>query len=461
MGVSGVPEVKNGTEIGFTDFSELAVGPGLPAALTAFGISAQSPTTVAIARDDDEGHYFAMSGHGGSAWGYGYDAFSGKMEGGEILVRVLCTFPDALIGRRNLGGAASMSGLVGLPDASPDFDCWAGSLVLQAGLDIETNGLMINDGVGSAPLNAVNLQEDFQNPVWCWIRTRKVPNGGTPANDDWTSTAWYGAYRDEPASPDGSSVNQGRTISGFSAIGWAMASLAEVTEQRIAYLAYSADPATEPPPPPVVYNDFPEPIVAPRTVSDLWSAGPLRDVGPSGLIQTRSTKAAGWSWQQRWGLLNIRNLGHMELITFLERAWDRGIIFTIKHALVPGSGLPPNGLGSSGVLIKDAGQLVGNTTILTQNWPTSIADIVRGGDVIKIGGDSTVYLVTATVSSDSSGEVTLPISPPLRKSPVADATVMTTDVTFRAVVTARSKFEGSRRPVYFDGYAVTLQEALS
>lgn len=200
---------------------------------------------------------------------------------------------------------------------------------------------------------------------------------------------------------------------------------------------------------------------APITVGDLWGSGALKDVGPSGLIQLRPTKAAGWSWNQTWGLLSVRSFVHMELIAFLDRAWNRGEIFDVTHPLVPGSGTSPNGLGTSGVLVDGAAQLVGAISLITDGWPVSTQDVTRAGDVIKIAGDSAVYLVTARVSSNGAGGAEVPITPPLRKSPADDAAVTTTEVTFRAVLAERSQFEASRLPLYHEGYSVVFTEALA
>ena len=200
--------------------------------------------------------------------------------------------------------------------------------------------------------------------------------------------------------------------------------------------------------------------VKPMRVSDLWNAGALRDKGPQGLIQSRNTKAAGWAFRMTYPLMSVRNIDHQELTTFLYTAWQRGQIFNAKHPLQPGSGLRPNGLGTGTVQIVGGAQAVRSDSILTDGWPASTQFVARAGDAIQIDGDSAVYIVTATASSDGAGGVELQITPPLRKTPADNAAVKTTDIFFRVTVFDRSQLEVSRHPQNTQGPAITFLEAL-
>ena len=249
--ISGVPVVQNGVQIGASDFSEFTVATGLPAGITRFGIGADSPTIFEIENDIVEGNFFSMDGHGVQAWGFGYDAFFGKIDTGEFLTRVFISFAGSP--RLNVGGCASMSGLIGQPEPGPDFDMWGGSGFLRDGspaFDMEIQGYTSVGGSGSGPLNLINIQEAFQNNAWAWVRVRRVANSGDPTKDDWTGTLWYGDISDEPSSPDGTAVNQVRAISGFAAVGWGLSQFGDLNKQRIAFLSYSGDPAVEVPPVP-------------------------------------------------------------------------------------------------------------------------------------------------------------------------------------------------------------------
>ena len=132
MGTSGVPETVGGVDFGFTDFSEFAVQASLPSGITAFGIcGGESPTDEEIKNDPAEGNYFFMDGHSVQSWGYGLDAFDAIIDEGELLARI---YVNVVATRRGIGPAMNLSGLIGQPCGSPDFDGEGGgvaALVLQ------------------------------------------------------------------------------------------------------------------------------------------------------------------------------------------------------------------------------------------------------------------------------------------------------------------------------------------
>lgn len=198
--------------------------------------------------------------------------------------------------------------------------------------------------------------------------------------------------------------------------------------------------------------------VLPITVSALFSPGALKERGHSGLMQIRTTKQIGWSWTETWGLLNVVNVNDVGLLTFVQKAWNRGEINEMTHPLTPGSGRSPNGLGTSGVLVAGASQV--GETLITDQWPINTLNCVRAGDVIRIAGDNAVYLVTADADSNGTGQVSIPLNPPLRLSPGDNAAVTTAGVTFRATIISRSRFEGSESPTYYAGLSLVFSEAL-
>ncbi len=204
-------------------------------------------------------------------------------------------------------------------------------------------------------------------------------------------------------------------------------------------------------------STFPRTII-PLQVSDLWSPGALKDISHSGLIQVRATKAVGWTWEERFGLLSVRNSDDMSLMAYIKKAWNRGAIFDITHPLIPGSGITPNGLGTAGVLVKGASQTGG--TIITDAWPTTTSNCVRAGDALQFAGDVATYIVVDDASSDGIGDVSINISPNLRKSPADNAVVTTTGALFKAIIVTRSKFESSQTPAYFAGMRLVITEAL-
>lgn len=203
--------------------------------------------------------------------------------------------------------------------------------------------------------------------------------------------------------------------------------------------------------------DFPRTVLTIES-SDLFSSGALKQLSHTGLMQIRNTKQVGWSWTDVWGLLNVHNTDHNTLRAFVRKAWNRGEIYDITHPQVPGSGIAPNGLGTSGILVDGASQV--GDSLLTDQWPINTPNCVRAEDAIKLAGDDAVYIVTADAGSNGVGEVTIPLNPPLRLSPVNDAAVTTTGVKFRVTIFSRSRFEGSQSPSYYAGLTVVHTEVL-
>jgi hypothetical protein len=239
---SGVPSLKNGIVVGFTDFSEFSVAAGLPSGITEFGDGVNSPATVAIANDAQEGNYFSMDDHNlFESWAFGLDSFFGLIEFGEMLARVFYN-PDQ-DNRRTVGPSFSMEG------ATDVTLRMASGSVSRPGDDIpQLDGVISIDGTSFVPHNANDIQEAGQIGSWMWLRIRRTQNSGTPANDDWQSTGWYGDIGDEPVAIDGSSLNQSQTQRGLEALGWSGVEFTSVNEQRIAFLSFSADPLLAAPP---------------------------------------------------------------------------------------------------------------------------------------------------------------------------------------------------------------------
>ena len=164
--------------------------------------------------------------------------------------------------------------------------------------------------------------------------------------------------------------------------------------------------------------------VLPVTSSDLWSPGALKSLSNAGLMQIRNTKQVGWSWTDQWGILNVRNTDDNTLRSFVKKAWNRGEIYDILHPQVPGSGIAPNGLGTGTVIIKGAAQV--GDVLIVDGFPINTPNCVRAEDALKFVADNAVYIVTADAGSDALGEVSIPLSPPLRLSPADNSAVCRT-----------------------------------
>lgn len=257
---SGIPTTINGVQVGATDFSEFAVGAGLPAGITAFGSGL--PTAVAIADTPltptfgDEGKYFEMTGQSGIAnWAFGLDAFFGLIEQGEMLVRIYFNI-GGVKNRCTLGPCMSIEDSSGISGAQ--------ACVFDASVSPPESGGGVFLNGGDALVGTFDIQEGIQDPEWMWFRARKTNNLASPSEDDWQVTAWYGDIEDEPVSPDGidpapQSITAPR---GLFALGWSQAAFGSIFDQRIAFLSYSENPLVEPPPiPPLgaatIWTPFP------------------------------------------------------------------------------------------------------------------------------------------------------------------------------------------------------------
>lgn len=177
----------------------------------------------------------------------------------------------------------------------------------------------------------------------------------------------------------------------------------------------------------------------PRTIAPTSADRPKGKMAASsktqrGSVQTRDVEAMGVSWEERWNGLRSDNSDVDALLAFIRRHARKGTFLDVTHPDVPGSGKAPNGTGSSGVTV-DGGSQTGST-LDTTGWPVSTSEVVKEGDRIKVSGLSRVIEIAADADSDSSGNVTLSIDPPILSgnSPNDGASVTTTGVTYRAKI---------------------------
>ena len=185
----------------------------------------------------------------------------------------------------------------------------------------------------------------------------------------------------------------------------------------------------------------------PSSVSALWLPTGLRQRGHSGKIQVRNITQIGWVWRETWELVNTRDVDHMALFAYIRNAYNRQVIFDIKHLLSPGSGLARNGSGTPAGAITVNGAAQTGSTLSTTGWPISTSDCVRAGDLIAT--EQRVHEVSADASSDGSGVCAIPVTPNVFESPANGATVTISDVVFRSMIWDMPKFSGNRSPSYY------------
>ena len=72
---------------------------------------------------------------------------------------------------------------------------------------------------------------------------------------------------------------------------------------------------------------------------------------------------------------------------------------------------------------------------MTDGWNASIP-IFKAGDFLKLAGNDKVYMCTADVSSDGSGNATISIEPALVASPADDGAITHSSVSFTVALTS-------------------------
>ena len=88
------------------------------------------------------------------------------------------------------------------------------------------------------------------------------------------------------------------------------------------------------------------------------------------------------------------------------------------------SSTAPRGVGTGTPLVNGASQT--GDQLITDGWTPSTSGILKAGDWIQLGSDSTsrLHKVLDDVNSDESGNATLNIFPNLRYSPIDDAPIV-------------------------------------
>lgn len=238
---SGETKTVGSAIIGATDFSEFSVGAGVPVGITPIHPNTTAPAGEQIANDATEGNYFACTPGALDALAYIFDAFSGISGGDDIELLARIWIPAHTTNRRIWGPAFQIDGT-----DQTDLDYAGGGVYMRNASDYETTAV---DSDGGSP--GLALQSDWQEvegtSQWMWQRIR-IEQQGAGATQ-WRAKTWSGALGDEPAGWDGDSgVGGAKSVIGNDAIGWAVTALVRRAGQRIAWLSFSTDPSTEPPP---------------------------------------------------------------------------------------------------------------------------------------------------------------------------------------------------------------------
>lgn len=199
--------------------------------------------------------------------------------------------------------------------------------------------------------------------------------------------------------------------------------------------------------------------IQPQQVSRPSGMMAAQSMTQRGSLQTRDLEAMGNSWKEQWLNLKAGDPDVESLLAFIRLHARKGTFIDIKHVDVPGSGRSPNGTGTSGVTVNGGGQT--GSSISTTGWPASTSNVVRAGDVVKLGALNRVFEITADANSDSNGNATLSIDPPILSgnTPADGSSVTTTDVLYRAIIRNYTMPQASPGDI-ISSVKVTFREAV-
>lgn len=177
----------------------------------------------------------------------------------------------------------------------------------------------------------------------------------------------------------------------------------------------------------------------PRTIASRITTPPqmpegLAQWGLSGKGQFRAFDNAGRIWEEVYPAIDLLTANGRALLMEINRGLREKLIWTIQHPHYKTN----FGVGGGAPLVKGADQ-TGNSIIIDAA-PTTLTNWLRAGDIIKFAGLQLVYDVAADVDTDSLGEATIPIHPPIfaGQSPANNAvvTIAPASIFFSAVIIA-------------------------
>lgn len=161
--------------------------------------------------------------------------------------------------------------------------------------------------------------------------------------------------------------------------------------------------------------DYPEtPVPRDATItsySPTW-------VTVSNSLRRKSVTRGAHAWQitMRYGAMSRATFA--PLWAFLVSQAGRAGSFTAK---VPA--MLPQGTTTGVPRVNGANQT--GSLVVTDGW-TAGATVYKAGDWVQFDGDEKVYMVTADVVADGSGNASIPIYPALMKSPIDNIDVVVT-----------------------------------
>jgi hypothetical protein len=204
----------------------------------------------------------------------------------------------------------------------------------------------------------------------------------------------------------------------------------------------------------------------PRTVPPNHATYPamptgLVSLGQSGIAQTRTTTQVGRTWEETYIALKANTdpvaRGFLATLVSLFRNQTQ---FTVAHL----GQLQLLGAGGGTPVVNGANQT--GFTLVTNGWTASTV-VLKAGDIFTIAGVPWVYDVTADVTSDGSGNATIPINPPLignaaTSAPASGAAITINStpgtVTYTAFIESLDMPQAGAGPGFYQSCRVKFRE---
>ena len=143
----------------------------------------------------------------------------------------------------------------------------------------------------------------------------------------------------------------------------------------------------------------------------------------------QSRQIGGQYWRLRASFPPMTRAQFAPIYAFVIAQRGRYESFSVIPAVIStGQGSP------AGTPLIDGASQTGRS-LVTDGWNASIV-LFKAGDYLKIAGNDKVYMVTADVSSDGSGDATIAIEPALVASPADDAAITHSSVPFTVALRA-------------------------
>ena len=143
----------------------------------------------------------------------------------------------------------------------------------------------------------------------------------------------------------------------------------------------------------------------------------------------QSRQIGGQYWRLRASFPPMPRAQFAPIYAFVIAQRGRYESFSVIPAVIStGQGSP------AGTPLIDGASQTGRS-LVTNGWSNSIV-LFKAGDYLKIAGNDKVYMVTADVSSDGSGDATIAIEPALVASPADDAAITHSSVPFTVALRA-------------------------